>query len=65
MQNTNTIGTVVRQTVTTHVVNVEVTPMYADTISDEDTVILSVNGRKVRTMTKWQAQRLGLIVQDY
>jgi hypothetical protein len=59
------IGEVTRETVTTHVVNVTVNPMYSDTIGSEDTVILSVNGRKVRTMTKWQAQRLGLIVQDY
>lgn len=56
----SSVGTVNGQTFTQYVYDVNINPLTEyDAIADE--YIIRVNGRVIRRMSKYQAQRMGLI----
>lgn len=56
----SSVGTVHGQTFTQYVYDVNITPLTGyDVIADE--YIIRVNGRVIRRMSKYQAQRIGLV----
>lgn len=59
----NTVGTVEGDKTVTHRVNV--TAMLNQEIGDNDEIVITVNGRPIKRMNRWQAERMGIIPPRY